>query len=54
MGGNLAEFTKVLLIVVTMSSVILSLRHFMTSLDFESEEEDSDPVDELNSRSSGG
>ena len=38
MGGNLAEFTKVLLIVVTMSSVILSLRHFMTSLDDEKEE----------------
>ena len=39
MGGNLGEFLKVLLIVVTMSSVILSLRHFMVNLDDESEEE---------------
>ena len=38
MGGNLGEFLKVLLIVVTMSSVILSLRHFMVNMDNESEE----------------
>ena len=54
MGGNLAEFTKVLLIVVTMSSVILSLRHFMTSLEFENEEDDAKQVEEPSSRSSGG
>ena len=40
MGGNLSEFLKVLLIVVTMSSVILSLRRFMTSLDDVREEDD--------------
>jgi len=40
MSGNLGEFTKVLLIVVTMSSVILSLRHFMVNLDDEREEDE--------------
>ena len=40
MGGNLGEFMKVFLIVVTMSSVILSLRSFITNLDIEEEEKD--------------
>ena len=40
MSGNLGEFTKVLMIVVTMSSVILSLRHFITNLDVEGEEDE--------------
>ena len=39
MSGNLAEFLKVLLIVVSMSSIILSLRSFMNSLDTERNEE---------------
>ncbi len=45
MGGNLGEFLKVLLIVVTMSSVILSLRHFMVNLDPEREGETEDEED---------
>ena len=40
MSGNLAEFLKVLLIVVTMSSLILSLRNFITNFDSESKDED--------------
>ncbi len=45
MGGNLGEFLKVLLIVVTMSSVILSLRHFMVNLDDEREDEEEERND---------
>ena len=45
MGGNLGEFLKVLLIVVTMSSVILSLRHFITNLDIEENKKEKDEED---------
>ena len=40
MGGNLGEFLKVLLIVVTMSSIILSLRSFMNNLDSEEKDDE--------------
>ena len=40
MGGNLGEFLKVFLIVITMSSLILSLRSFITNFDSESEDGD--------------
>ena len=40
MGGNLGEFLKVFLIVITMSSLILSLRSFITNFDSESEDLD--------------
>jgi len=35
MSANLAEFLKVLMIVVSMSTLILSLRNFITNLDTE-------------------
>lgn len=38
MSANLAEFLKVLTIVVSMSSLILSLRRLITSMDTEREE----------------
>ena len=46
MSQNLAEFLKVLMIVVTMSTLILSLRNFITNLDTErqSDVEDMDMV----------
>ncbi len=47
MSGNLAEFLKVLLIVVTMSSIILSLRGFMNSLDTERTEEQDTELDDV-------
>lgn len=39
MSANLAEFLKVLTIVITMSSVILSLRRLITSMDTVREED---------------
>ena len=42
MCGNLGEFLKVLLIVVTMSSIILSLRSFMNNLDIEESKKEED------------
>ena len=42
MGGNLAEFMKVLIIVVVMSSIILSFRSFMANFDEEEKEETDD------------
>ena len=47
MSGNLAEFLKVLLIVVSMSSIILSLRSFMSSLDTERNEETDVELDDV-------
>jgi len=47
MSGNLAEFLKVLLIVVSMSSIILSLRSFMNSLDTERNEETDVELDDV-------
>ena len=47
MSGNLAEFLKVLLIVVSMSSIILSLRSFMNSLDTERDEEPDIKLDDV-------
>jgi len=46
MSGNLVEFLKVLTIVVTMSSIILSLRNFMTN--FDENAQDSDDKNEAN------
>ena len=46
MSGNLAEFIKVLLIVVTWSTGILVGRHYMLSID-DSREEESENTDEL-------
>ena len=45
MSGNLAEFMKVLLIVVTWSTCILAGRHYMLSID-DSREEDEGLSDE--------
>ena len=39
MSGNLAEFIKVLLIVITWSTGILVGRHYMLSIDTSREEE---------------
>tara|TARA_B100000927_G_C16177993_1_gene354165 strand:+ start:284 stop:436 length:153 start_codon:yes stop_codon:yes gene_type:complete len=47
MSGNLAEFLKVLLIVVSMSSIILSLRSFMNNLDTERDEEPDIKLDDV-------
>ena len=47
MSGNLAEFLKVLLIVVSMSSIILSLRSFMNSLDTERDKEPDIKLDDV-------
>ena len=40
MSGNLAEFLKVLTIVVSWSTLILAGRHYMLSIDDSREEED--------------
>ena len=49
MSGNLAEFIKVLLIVVTWSTGILVGRHYMLSIDTSLDEVDEDehPIREL-------
>ena len=49
MSGNLAEFIKVLLIVVTWSTGILVGRHYMLSIDTSRDEvdEDENPIREL-------
>ena len=46
MSENLLEFLKVLTIVVTWSSLILAMRHYMLSLEDSSEEEDKLPKTE--------
>ena len=47
MSGNLTEFLKVLTIVVTWSTLILTGRHYMLSFDGKEEDEDieEDPED---------
>ena len=45
MSGNLAEFMKVLLIVVTWSTCILAGRHYMLSID-DSREEEKDLIED--------
>ena len=51
MSGNLAEFLKVLLIVVTWSTGILVGRHYMLSID-DSREEGSEDASELKEQKS--
>ncbi len=51
MSGNLAEFLKVLTIVVSWSTLILVGRHAMLSLDKEEEEEELNPVREIGTSS---
>tara|TARA_B100000242_G_scaffold101461_1_gene69849 strand:- start:193 stop:357 length:165 start_codon:yes stop_codon:yes gene_type:complete len=51
MSGNLAEFLKVLLIVVTWSTGILVGRHYMLSID-DSREEESEDTSELKEQES--
>ena len=49
MSGNLAEFLKVLTIVVSWSTLILVGRHYMLSIDSSRDEvdEDENPIREL-------
>ncbi len=42
MEGNLGEFLKVFLIVVTFASGILSLRHIITNMETDREESEED------------
>ncbi len=51
MSGNLAEFIKVLLIVVTWSTGILVGRHYMLSID-DSREKESEDANELKEQES--
>jgi len=46
MSGNLAEFLKVLTIVVSWSTLILVGRHYMLSIDDSREEEKEDLIEE--------
>ena len=46
MSGNLLEFLKVLTIVVAWSSLILTMRHYMLSLEDSGKEEDELPKSE--------
>ena len=50
MSGNLAEFLKVLTIVVSWSTLILVGRHYMISIDDSREEDDEGLVDEPEDR----
>lgn len=45
MSQNLAEFLKVLLIVVTWSTCIMAGRHYMLSIDDSREEDDAEDMD---------